>query len=97
MCSAVSEDLVTFTDQNKTLVSGELGTSSARLSQYSPVPMQWPSEVYDSRGVFDGTVVLNGFEGYPSILYTATTPLGPLGATVNEIEGVENQAIGKWI
>lgn len=53
----------------------------------------WPSEIYDIRGVFDGTVILDGYEGNPSILYTATSPIGPLGATVDEIEGVETQAI----
>ncbi|KZP28036.1 glycoside hydrolase family 32 protein [Athelia psychrophila] len=38
----------------------------------------WPSQVYDIRGVFDGTVFQNGFNGYPTILYTSTytTALG---------------------
>ena len=52
-----------------------------------------PSEIYDIRGVFDGTVIVDGYEGNPTILYTATSPIGPLGATVQEIEGVETQAI----
>ncbi|KAL8284210.1 hypothetical protein RQP46_004959 [Phenoliferia psychrophenolica] len=77
MCAAISYDLVSFTDLNKTL----------------PASSKWPSETYDIRGVFDGTIIKDGFEGHPSILYTATTPLGPLGATVTEIEGVETQAI----
>lgn len=79
--------------------SASVRTSSpARaLTFVFPVPCsQAPSEVFDIRGVFDGTIIPNGFEGYPSILYTATTPNGPLGATVVEIEGVESQAIGAW-
>ncbi|ORY65647.1 glycosyl hydrolase [Leucosporidium creatinivorum] len=53
----------------------------------------WPSEIYDIRGVFDGTIIKDGFNGKPSILYTSTYPGGPLGATVKEVEGVETQSI----
>jgi beta-fructofuranosidase len=45
--------------------------------------------------VFDGTIIKDGYDGKPSILYTSTYP-GPLGATVQEVEGVETQSIGAF-
>jgi beta-fructofuranosidase len=53
----------------------------------------WPSTIYDIRGVFDGSIIKDGYEGHPSILYTSTNPTGPLGATAGEKEGVETQSI----
>jgi hypothetical protein len=52
--------------------------------------------VYDIRGVFDGSIIKNGFEGYPSILYTSTYT-SRLGAVIpgGEQEGAETQSIGK--
>ncbi|KAK4055900.1 hypothetical protein OIO90_003157 [Microbotryomycetes sp. JL221] len=76
-CAAVTNDFVTFTD---------LGTDEEPRTIY-------PSTVYDIRGVFDGTVLKGqGPNGTDAILYTSTHP-GPLGATVNETEGVETQSV----
>ncbi|KAL7412178.1 glycosyl hydrolase [Mrakia frigida] len=54
----------------------------------------WPSEVYDIRGVFDGSILNPGHNGYPTILYTSTYT-SRLGATVpgREEEGAETQSI----
>nr|6S82_A Chain A, Beta-fructofuranosidase [Phaffia rhodozyma]6S82_B Chain B, Beta-fructofuranosidase [Phaffia rhodozyma] len=52
----------------------------------------WPSQIYDIRGVFDGSIIKEGIDGYPTILYTSTS-FGPLGATLNEAEGTETQSL----
>jgi beta-fructofuranosidase len=56
--------------------------------------LKWPSEIYDMRGVFDGSIIKNGWEGYPTTIYTSTFS-GPLGATSDpaEMEGTETQSI----
>jgi beta-fructofuranosidase len=56
--------------------------------------LKWPSEIYDMRGVFDGSIIKNGWEGYPTTIYTSTFT-GPLGATSDpaEMEGTETQSI----
>jgi beta-fructofuranosidase len=56
--------------------------------------LKWPSEVYDIRGVFDGSIIKHGWDGYPTTIYTSTFA-GPLGATSNpaETEGTETQSI----
>jgi hypothetical protein len=56
--------------------------------------LKWPSELYDIRGVFDGSIIKTGWEGYPTTIYTSTFT-GPLGATSDppEIEGTETQSI----
>ena len=79
MCAATSTDFTTWTD---------LGTEEEPRTIY-------PSQIYDIRGVFDGTVIKGGYEGKDAILYTSTTATGPLGATVDEIEGVETQSLGE--
>jgi beta-fructofuranosidase len=76
MCAATSADLVSFQDVN---------------SWQNPKTL-WPSEYYDIRGVFDGTIIKKGFEGFPTQIYTSTFP-GPLGATAKEMEGTETQSI----
>ncbi|KZP30147.1 glycoside hydrolase family 32 protein [Athelia psychrophila] len=52
----------------------------------------WPSQIYDIRGVFDGTVFQDGFNGYPTILYTSTYTIA-LGVGTREIPGSETQSI----
>lgn len=49
--------------------------------------------MYDIRGVFDGSIIKDGIDGNPTILYTSTNPIGPLGATAGEKEGVETQSL----
>ncbi|KAH9460970.1 hypothetical protein MJO28_009885 [Puccinia striiformis f. sp. tritici] len=53
-----------------------------------------PTQLYDIRGVFDGTVIKDGWNGHPSIIYTSVFT-GPLSARSNppEIEGVETQSV----
>lgn len=78
---------------------GNISMGAARSSDfttftdYDPVKTLYPSEIYDIRGVFDGTV-FKGVDGLPTILYTSTS-FGPLGATVNERPGTETQSIGQ--
>lgn len=45
--------------------------------------------------MFDGSIIKGGYEGKDAIFYTSTTATGPLGAVVDEIEGVETQSIGE--
>lgn len=95
MSAATTNDFgVTWTDLNKTLVSSMQLTSAAAFSALADLPRssQWPSEIYDIRGVFDGTIIKDGYNGHPSILYTSTYTTA-LGATANEIEGSETQSI----
>ncbi|OAV98565.1 hypothetical protein PTTG_01805 [Puccinia triticina 1-1 BBBD Race 1] len=53
-----------------------------------------PTQLYDIRGVFDGTVIKDGWNGHPSIIYTSVFT-GPIGAKSDppEIEGVETQSV----
>ncbi|EFP78860.2 hypothetical protein PGT21_031694 [Puccinia graminis f. sp. tritici] len=53
-----------------------------------------PTQLYDIRGVFDGTVIKDGWNGHPSIIYTSVFT-GPIGARSNppELEGVETQSV----
>jgi beta-fructofuranosidase len=53
----------------------------------------YPSQLYDIRGVFDGTIIPTGWEGFPTTLYTSTYPGGPIGSGVAEIEGVETVSL----
>jgi hypothetical protein len=54
----------------------------------------WPSELYDIRGVFDGSILKDGWEGYPTIIYcsTFTSPFGS-GSEPPESQGAETQSI----
>jgi len=77
-CSAFTTDFVHFTDHN---------------SWKDPRTMV-PTQLYDIRGVFDGTVIKDGWNGHPSILYTSVFT-GPIGARSDppEVEGVETQSV----
>lgn len=77
-CSASTTDFVHFEDYH---------------SWKDPVTIA-PSQLYDIRGVFDGTVIKDGWNGNPSLIYTSVFT-GPLSARSNppEIEGVETQSV----
>ncbi|MBW0464760.1 hypothetical protein O181_004475 [Austropuccinia psidii MF-1] len=77
-CSASTKDFIYFNDYG---------------SWKDPVTIA-PSQLYDIRGVFDGSVIPTGWEGHPSIIYTSTFT-GPLGAMIEpaEKEGVETQSV----
>jgi beta-fructofuranosidase len=53
--------------------------------------------LYDIRGVFDGSIIKEGINGNPTIIYTSTFT-GPLGATSDppEQEGTETQSFGEY-
>ncbi|ETW84894.1 glycoside hydrolase family 32 protein [Heterobasidion irregulare TC 32-1] len=77
-CAAHSKDLVYWED----------------FKSWKDSKTIWPSELYDIRGVFDGSIIKNGWEGYPTTIYTSTFT-GPLGATASppESPGTETQSI----
>ncbi|PLW23082.1 hypothetical protein PCASD_10515 [Puccinia coronata f. sp. avenae] len=77
-CSASTTDFVHFTDHR---------------SWQDPRTIV-PTQLYDIRGVFDGTVIKEGWNGHPSILYTSVFT-GPIGSRSDppEIEGVETQSV----
>ncbi|KAJ7660076.1 glycosyl hydrolase [Mycena rosella] len=52
----------------------------------------WPSQIFDIRGVFDGSIMKNGWNGFPTTIYTGTFP-GPLGSGTDEGIGAEMQNI----
>src|ERR1700690_1190023 len=56
---------------------------------------QWPSAIYDIRGVFDGSIIKDGWAGFPTTIYTSTFLGGPLPATAQppEVEGIETKSI----
>jgi beta-fructofuranosidase len=54
--------------------------------------VQWPSQIFDIRGVFDGSIMKNGYNGFPTTIYTGTFP-SPLGSGTNEGVGAETQNI----
>ncbi|EGG03208.1 family 32 glycoside hydrolase [Melampsora larici-populina 98AG31] len=53
-----------------------------------------PSQLYDIRGVFDGSIIQKGWNGHPTIIYTSTFT-GPLGWKTQppEKEGTETQSL----
>lgn len=77
-CSAFSDDLTYWRDAN---------------SWQDPKTL-YPSQIYDIRGVFDGSIIKKGWKGYPTTIYTSVFP-APLGATSQppEQEGAETQSI----
>ncbi|PVF95784.1 Arabinanase/levansucrase/invertase [Serendipita vermifera] len=77
-CSAFSNDLTVWRDAN---------------SWQDPKTL-YPSQIYDIRGVFDGSIITNGYNGLPTTIYTSVFP-GPLGATSQppEVQGVETQSL----
>ncbi|KAF8325634.1 glycosyl hydrolase [Cantharellus anzutake] len=77
-CSAYSKDLVTWID----------------LPRWEDPRTMYPDRVYDIRGVFDGSMIIKGWNSYPTTIYAATTVF-PLGADVQppEQEGTETQAL----
>ncbi|KNZ49389.1 hypothetical protein VP01_504g7 [Puccinia sorghi] len=76
--SAFTTDFVHFTDH----------------SSWKDPRTMVPTQLYDIRGVFDGTVIKDGWNGNPSIIYTSVFT-GPLGSRSDppEVEGVETQSI----
>ncbi|KEI39741.1 glycoside hydrolase family 32 protein [Mixia osmundae IAM 14324] len=79
MCAAVSDDLTTWRDINGWRDPATLG----------------PKEVYDIRGVFDGSIIKSGINGFPTQIYTSTFPHGTIGATAMpaEEEGAETVSL----
>lgn len=77
-CSASTTDFTYFHDYH---------------SWQNPVTIG-PSQLYDIRGVFDGSIIQEGWNGHPTILYTSTFT-GPLGWKTQppEKEGTETQSI----
>lgn len=55
---------------------------------------QAPSQLYDIRGVFDGAIIKDGWNGHPTIFYTSAFT-GPLGHKTipPEKEGAETQSM----
>lgn len=55
---------------------------------------QSPTQLYDIRGVFDGPIIKDGWNGFPTIFYTSVS-FGPLGwhSQPPESEGVETQSL----
>jgi hypothetical protein len=55
---------------------------------------QYPSQIYDIRGIFDGSIIKKGWNGYPTQIYTSVFP-EPLGVTSDPPEkpGAETQTI----
>ncbi|KAK4047386.1 hypothetical protein OIV83_005433 [Microbotryomycetes sp. JL201] len=96
-CAATTTDFVTFNDlgtseEPRTIVCYHAPFYES-VDRANPDLRQYPSMIYDIRGVFDGTVLRGqGPNGSDALLYTSTHP-GPLGATVNETEGVETQSV----
>lgn len=77
-CSASTNDFTYFNDYH----SWEDPTTIA------------PSALYDIRGVFDGSIIKEGWNGHPTLIYTSTFP-GTLGwqSQPPEKEGTETQSI----
>ncbi|KAJ7637095.1 glycosyl hydrolase [Roridomyces roridus] len=75
-CAATSKDFVYWSDIN---------------SWENPKTI-WPSDIFDIRGVFDGSVMKNGWKGFPTTIYTATFPAA-LGSGTDEQEGTETQCL----
>ncbi|KAH9821286.1 family 32 glycoside hydrolase [Melampsora americana] len=77
-CSALTSDFTYFND-NK--------------GWEDPITLA-PSQLYDIRGVLDGTVIQDGWNGYPSLMYTSTYT-GSLGwdSQAPEKEGEETLSI----
>ncbi|KIM20837.1 glycoside hydrolase family 32 protein [Serendipita vermifera MAFF 305830] len=77
-CSAFSDDLTYWRDAN---------------GWQNPKTL-YPSQIYDIRGVFDGSIIANGWDGYPTTIYTSVFP-APLGVTSSPAErvGAETQSI----
>ncbi|KAJ6571789.1 glycosyl hydrolase [Mycena capillaripes] len=75
-CAATSKDFVYWEDMN---------------GWENPNTL-WPSQIYDIRGVFDGSIMKNGYNGFPTTIYTGTFP-SPLGSGTNEGVGAETQNI----
>ncbi|KAJ7145383.1 glycosyl hydrolase [Mycena crocata] len=76
MCAATSKDFVYWEDMN--------GWEDPKTI--------WPSQIYDIRGVFDGSMMKKGYNGFPTTIYTGTFP-GALGSGTNEAVGAETQNI----
>ncbi|KAK7019022.1 glycoside hydrolase family 32 protein [Favolaschia claudopus] len=57
-CAATSKDFVYWEDMN---------------SWENPRTL-WPSQLFDIRGVFDGSIMKNGYNGFPTTIYTGTFP-----------------------
>ncbi|KAJ7275067.1 glycosyl hydrolase [Mycena rebaudengoi] len=74
MCAATSKDLVYWEDMN--------GWENPKTI--------WPSQIFDIRGVFDGSILKKGWKGLPTQIYTGTFP-GELGSGANEAPGAEMQ------
>ncbi|KAJ7787149.1 glycosyl hydrolase [Mycena olivaceomarginata] len=75
-CAAYSKDFVYWEDMN---------------GWENPNTL-WPSQIFDIRGVFDGSIMKNGYNGFPTTIYTGTFP-SPLGSGTNEGVGAETQNI----
>ncbi|KAF8530224.1 glycosyl hydrolase [Hysterangium stoloniferum] len=77
-CSAFSDDLTYWRDANG----------------WQDPKTLYPSQIYDILGVFDGSIIEKGWDGYPTQIYTSVFPAS-LGATSHPAEkpGTETQSI----
>ncbi|KAI9616699.1 hypothetical protein KEM48_005116 [Puccinia striiformis f. sp. tritici PST-130] len=77
-CAASTEDFVHFTDYR---------------SWEDPVTIS-PSQIYDIRGVFDGVLIKDGWNGHPTLVYTSAY-VGEFAPQCEppEVEGVETQSL----
>ncbi|KAG8993555.1 hypothetical protein FRB93_001934 [Tulasnella sp. JGI-2019a] len=76
MGAAWSSDLVTWHDYN---------------SWVDPRTL-YPSQLYDITGVFDGSIIPEGWNGYPTIIYTSVKNF-PVGWNQAETEYTETQSL----
>lgn len=113
-CSAFSVDLTYWYDGNELIIvkiidlrlvySESLARhQNARMCSLfklisSLIPTQFPSTSYDIQGVFDGSVIMDGYRGYPTMIYTSVSE-GTVGALSSppEQEGTETQSIAYTI
>ncbi|KAG0139082.1 hypothetical protein CROQUDRAFT_70356 [Cronartium quercuum f. sp. fusiforme G11] len=77
-CSASTDDFTYFNDYH---------------SWENPITIP-PTQLYDIRGVFDGSIIKDGWNGYPTLIYTSAS-FGTLGYSSHppEKEGTETQSI----
>ncbi|KAJ7484705.1 glycosyl hydrolase [Mycena latifolia] len=92
VCAATSKDFVYWEDSSFSPFFAFVLSHFRLVNGWENPKTLWPSDIFDIRGVFDGSIMKNGWNGFPTTIYTGTFP-GPLGSGTNEGEGAEMQNI----
>ncbi|KAJ7627629.1 glycosyl hydrolase [Mycena polygramma] len=65
-CAATSKDFVYWEDSSSSRLHICLSLHELAVNGWENPNTIWPSQIFDIRGVFDGSIMKNGYNGFPT-------------------------------